>query len=107
MARNHRLSRPHFTFRPGIEQLEDRAVPSTVDVSVTKTTPTADASGNVNAGQAIQYQIVVSNAASATGDATGVTLSDMLPADVTGATWTSTVRSIPASAMSGRRSSGP
>jgi uncharacterized repeat protein (TIGR01451 family) len=108
MIRNRRLpnSPLRSTFRPGIEQLEDRTVPSSVDVSVVKTTPTADSLGNVNAGQPIQYQIVVANAATAGGTATGVTLNDVLPTGITGASWTATTAGGAAITTNGGTSGG-
>ena len=51
------------------------------DLSITKTTNTSP----VVPGSAIQYEIVVANSGPST--ATGVDVDDMLPAEVTGATW--------------------
>jgi uncharacterized repeat protein (TIGR01451 family) len=78
------------SFKLGMEQLEDRAVPA-VDVSVLKTTDTADTSGNVTAGDTVQYTVVVSNAASATEAATGTAFTDDLASVLTNVSWTSTV----------------
>jgi uncharacterized repeat protein (TIGR01451 family) len=58
----------------------------------------------VNAGAAIQYQIVVSNSGPQT--ATGVTLGDSLPSNVTGATWTSTATGGAAITTNGGTSGG-
>lgn len=85
MARNRLLSSPRFSFRPGIEQLEDRAVPS-IDLNVTKT----DGLTAVAAGETIQYTVVVSNSSGATQTAGSIPFTDTLPTNLTNVSYTST-----------------